>query len=508
MKKSIRVYVSIVMTVLILYAASLGVSFNNVKNSIRNYNFSDMNSIMMDLYNFWENQTIYDPYSFLNEFNNRSVYPYRIAIYDEDFNEIARTGACISFTGEFQAPYEYCYIDDYLTDDIIKQINTYYDKGNFLYAFSYLHEDGRVVPVEMEYKNESGVTGSIKLTDKTPENRVYLPALPLNFDGFSFYNDYELDCYKYIDELFDSREVFEKYNIYANGEQTDESEYYSWTQVSFLEEDSKDIDDYHIYNVFLAGKIDFNSFALNSFEFHNDVKIFTAIYFAVGIVLITAAYFIMKKYQLDAAKYAFTNAAAHELKTPLAIIENQCEFILENVNSEKNIEYTRSIYNQTLRMSSLLKKLLRYNKLSSLKKIDKQKINLTEIVNAELEKYSSFAQAKEIKIISELEDTEVNANSELISLVIDNFISNAIKFSKENSEIKLILKNKKLSLINPYSGELDKNIWDMLYTEDKARGDKSTGMGLPISKIILELHRYKYGFECKNGSAEFYFIVK
>lgn len=43
---------------------------------------------------------------------------------------------------------------------------------------------------------------------------------------------------------------------------------------------------------------------------------------------------------------------------------------------------------------------------------------------------------------------------------------------------------------------------------DESRNGKSTGMGLPISKEILELHNYKYGFKNENGSVEFYFIAK
>ena len=55
-----------------------------------------------------------------------------------------------------------------------------------------------------------------------------------------------------------------------------------------------------------------------------------------------------------------------------------------------------------------------------------------------------------------------------------------------------------------------KHIWEEFYREDKARNskDNSTGMGLAISKRILELHKFKYGFKNTNGGVEFSFTAK
>lgn len=506
MRKTVKVYVSIVMAILILYAASLGVSYNNNKTAINEYYHQDMDTMAISLYEYYESDYVLSPEGFLNEFNQRSQYPYRLVMYDDAYNEIGRTGSVIRFCN-FYGNEQYCFIDDYLTDEILEQIVSNQEKGNWECSFSYVIEDDKIIPVEMGYKNtKAEVIDTVVFTDKIPEYSLDTPTFSLNLDML-YYDDYAKKCYDYMDELIDSGEAYNRYNDAALGEY-ELDEFYLSSQVSFLEEDSVDDEDYKEYRVFLMGKIDLDDFALNSYQFKNNVKVLTAVYFAAAVVICTAAYFIMKKHQLNAARYAFTNAAAHELKTPLAVIENQCEFILEGVNEEKNLEYTQSIYNQTLRMSSLLNNLLRYNKLSTLSKIDKEAAELSSIINTEIEKYSAFAETKEIKLTVDLEQTEINCNTELLALVIDNFLSNAIKFSRENTEIKIILHNKKLSVINSSYRELSKNIWDMLYTEDEAREDKSSGMGLPISKVILNLHHYKYGFECKNGTVEFYFIAK
>ncbi|MDE6864241.1 MAG: GHKL domain-containing protein, partial [Eubacterium sp.] len=112
----------------------------------------------------------------------------------------------------------------------------------------------------------------------------------------------------------------------------------------------------------------------------------------------------------------------------------------------------------------------------------------------------------------DLVDASINCNAELISLAIGNFLSNAVKFSPSDSTVTVHLtkvKGKyKLSVINLFDGKLDQRIWDMLYMTDESRNGKSTGMGLPTSKEILELHNYKYGFKNENGTVEFYFIAK
>ena len=97
------------------------------------------------------------------------------------------------------------------------------------------------------------------------------------------------------------------------------------------------------------------------------------------IVVITLCKILKKAKKLDEAKIAFTSAAAHELKTPLAIIENQCECIMENIAPEKNSEYVKSIYNESLRMNKLVATLLQYNRLASTESIAKERCDLIDI---------------------------------------------------------------------------------------------------------------------------------
>ncbi|MCM1115636.1 MAG: HAMP domain-containing histidine kinase [Clostridium sp.] len=511
MIKKRKVYISIILAVLVLYITSVGLCYTNVKKSINNYFYSDMATLEYELYNSYGVDSIFSPDSFACNNSAQIAAPYRIVLYDDQYNEVSRTGAYIAFTVDMTE--KYCRLDDYLTEDIIEQILNNENSGNYQATFSYVNENDKLIPVALEYKNTKlEIVDKIVFTDKTPDAVLNYPYDYFDIIGVPS-NVYEFRDLQYIDQEIESRQALEKYNFQASQGDYIENEYYAWTDVSFLEEDSETVDDFHTYYALLAGRASVDTYARHSEEFVNDCVILTVVFAAAGAVVITIAYFILRKSEIKSAKYAFTNAAAHELKTPLAVIENQCEFILEGINEDKTKDYVNSIYKESLRMNALLTKLLNYNKLADLDTIKKEKADLSVICKKELAKYESLAAAKNISFNINIADTAfVNCSDELLSLVIDNFLSNAIKFAPVSSSVavKLIEENKKfrLSVTNSFDGELDGRIWDLLYTKDTSRSDKSTGMGLPLSKEILKLHRYKYGFNHDNGKVEFYFIAK
>lgn len=514
MRKNIKVYLSIILVIAVLYGASITVCYNNAKTRINNDFENESYRLLEEISAYWESDSVFSsPQSFICEQSFLSEFPFKLAIYDNDYNEIARTGPVITFVPKlYKMETEVCFLADYLTDDIKKQIISNQEKGYWINLFSYAYEGNKIVPVSIEYKNtKAEVVDRVVFTDKKDNIESVTPMGSIRLYGIDI-PDYQQKYYEKLDEMIDNGEVFDKYNESALGN-TAEGEFFCYTQVSILLDESESLDDFREYNVMIASAIDFDDFTIHDYEFHRNVKTLTAIFIAACAVILAGAYALMKRYNLNCVRYAFTNAAAHELKTPLSIIENRCEFILEGVNADKTNEYVNSIYKESLRMNTLLANLLRYNKLASVSSVKKEKVDFTQIVNNEVSKYSNSAQSRGIEIISYVtENAEINCNGELISLAVDNFLSNAVKFSPNDSTVTVSLekhkKAYKLTVANDFNGELDSNIWEMLYTEDKSRSDKSTGMGLPICKEIFGLHKYKYGCNCNEGRVEFYFIAK
>ncbi len=222
-----------------------------------------------------------------------------------------------------------------------------------------------------------------------------------------------------------------------------------------------------------------------------------------------------KKERISKSRKAFVNAAAHELKTPLAVIANKSECILENISPELNTEYVNSIYDESKRMNRMVKTLLQYNNLSSNTKTEKRKEILSQIIDEQVSKYQPLFEAKNIKYSESIDENyALNCNKDLIGIVIENFLSNAVKFTPDGGEIKItVFETKgrvKFEIFNSgsnISNEDAPHIWEELYSADKSRTrtDNSTGMGLAICRLIFELHKFGYGFKNEDNGVVFYF---
>ncbi len=248
---------------------------------------------------------------------------------------------------------------------------------------------------------------------------------------------------------------------------------------------------------------------------------FNILFLILTLVLRIAVPYVYEKNKLyEQTRSAFTAAAAHELKTPIAVIANSAECIMENVSPEKNEKYVKSIYDESLRMGRLVNSLMQYNRISTGKTVKIRKCDLSEIALAEVEKYKTAADEKGIDIQTDIcQKAKVKADSELIALVIDNYLSNAVKHTESGKTVKVslyfrdIYDSFRLSVFN--EGEqipkehIDK-IWNVLYRADEVRNslDNSSGMGLAISSQILEIHKCTYGAINRDNGVEFDFDLK
>lgn len=220
--------------------------------------------------------------------------------------------------------------------------------------------------------------------------------------------------------------------------------------------------------------------------------------------------------RITKAREAFIAGAAHELKTPLAVISNQCECYLENIAPEKNGEYVNSVYKETKRMSRMVQTLIQFNKLETGSKIKKEAFDINETAHREAGKYSGLIEAKGITLRETFgEKCQVKGNEEMLSLALDNLISNAVFFTPEGGkiEIKTMRDKKKLTVSVYNSGSNIESYGSAHIREELYRGDKarerngSTGMGLAICRKIFELHSFRYGFENTEDGVKFYFTA-
>lgn len=224
--------------------------------------------------------------------------------------------------------------------------------------------------------------------------------------------------------------------------------------------------------------------------------------------------------ELDVAKTNFIATVSHELKTPLASSDFSLKLLeddrIGSLNPEQK-ELVQHIKNDNQRLLKILSELLDFSQVESGKiQLHINPINPIIPVQRAIESVEAAANEKKIhiKVNSVIDNIQVRADAEKTAWVLINFLTNAIKYSNENTTISIDLRNMggtiefsvKDTGIGIESAYLTK-IFDRFY---KVPGSKKTGsgLGLSISKEFIEAMGGSIGVESKpNEGSRFYFIL-
>ncbi len=192
----------------------------------------------------------------------------------------------------------------------------------------------------------------------------------------------------------------------------------------------------------------------------------------------------------------FTSDASHELRTPLAVIKAECEYALsENADDEERIQALESVEEQADKMISLVSSLLAVTRAEQgQNRFALEEANLGELTE---DICGKFKTTKNISLITDIEDDIIiNMNSSLITQLVENLLSNADKYGRENGiiNVKLYSEGDKAVLsvrdngIGISEADLPK-IWNRFYRADASRSEKEGfGLGLSLVKKIAEIH--------------------
>ena len=208
----------------------------------------------------------------------------------------------------------------------------------------------------------------------------------------------------------------------------------------------------------------------------------------------------------------------HEIRNPLHTISGALEMLqLDNLDSRKKKKYIRSAERQTERITRLfkdLKTLQRYD--SDEYFVEMQQFNLAPIAKHIDELYRDRAEKKGIALEIDQKPCKATGDPGKIEQVIDNLISNAIKYTNEGTvslcyfgndeEVKVEVRDSGIGISQEH---LDR-LFDRFYRTDKARSrDKGgTGLGLAVVKSILSAHSTDINVESEVGEGtRFWFTL-
>lgn len=219
---------------------------------------------------------------------------------------------------------------------------------------------------------------------------------------------------------------------------------------------------------------------------------------------------------IETLKTDFFSNVSHEIKTPLAIIQNNAELLCMEAETKKQKEYAEIIFQTTKRLSELISNILKLNKL------EKQAIvPMTEeydlcgqLAECALN-YEAIWEKKGIEFDADMEDhVKITADASLMELVWNNLLSNAVKFTEPGGRIKLTewSGEKQICVSVEDNGcgmseETQKHIFEKFYQGDTSHAMAGNGLGLALAMRVLQLNDYRIEVESSPGSGSKFTVL-
>jgi signal transduction histidine kinase/ligand-binding sensor domain-containing protein/AraC-like DNA-binding protein len=219
-----------------------------------------------------------------------------------------------------------------------------------------------------------------------------------------------------------------------------------------------------------------------------------------------------KQEEISRLKFRFFTNISHEFRTPLTLIIGPTEKIIESTDIQDNRKQAAIIKKNALRLIGLINQLLDISKLDEGKlKLQVSKRNLVSFIRGVVMNFESYAEERDItlKVNSEKETIEGYFDKEKTERIIINLLSNAFKFTPDGGKIEVsflessgsgaVIKIKDSGIGIPEQ-ELP-NLFKRFYQIDDSptRMHEGTGIGLALTRELVELHKGKISIKSKEG---------
>jgi len=215
-------------------------------------------------------------------------------------------------------------------------------------------------------------------------------------------------------------------------------------------------------------------------------------------------------------KTDFISNVSHELKTPLAIIQNYSQLLQnDELDKETRAKYVATVRQASVRLTDLITNVLKLNKLENQDiSVEYEKINLTEMLSDAVLNYENIIDAKELTVECDLDDVFVYSSSSYLEIIWNNLISNAIKFTEKGGKISVTLKEHidrvEVSVEDTGCGiskETGDRIFDKFYQGDTSHSGEGNGLGLPLVKKVIDILGGKISVKSEVGKGSVFTIT-
>ena len=194
----------------------------------------------------------------------------------------------------------------------------------------------------------------------------------------------------------------------------------------------------------------------------------------------------------------FTANAAHELRTPLALMQVQLDLYHSNShpdNDADTVQMIKMVTEQNDRLNKMVKTLLDMSELQTVGRDDE--IILDALVDEVLEDLEPLAEGKNIRLIGKCKDVTMVGSDILIYRLVYNLVENAIKYNHSGGQVRVTADRKEkhvyLSVEDTGTGipeELKERVFEPFFRVDKSRSRElgGVGLGLALVREIVRVH--------------------
>lgn len=200
---------------------------------------------------------------------------------------------------------------------------------------------------------------------------------------------------------------------------------------------------------------------------------------------------------IETLRTDFVANVSHELKTPLAVISNYATILQSpNLTEAERMEYARAIHHASRNLADLVTNILKLNKLENQQIFpDRTEFDLAEQLCQCILNFEDIWEKKNIELDVNIPETfPIKSDAELLGLVWNNLLSNAMKFTPEGGKVSISLREENgIAVVSVgdtgcgMTAEQGRHIFEKFYQVDTSHATRGNGLGLALVKRVVDI---------------------
>lgn len=218
----------------------------------------------------------------------------------------------------------------------------------------------------------------------------------------------------------------------------------------------------------------------------------------------------------EVLKSDFISNVSHEIKTPLAVIQNYATALQnDKLDAATREEYSKVLVQTSERLTALVMNVLKLNKLENQTICQEmQQVKLEEVLAQTIFSFEDAIETKGIQLDCDVDEVTVVSSPAYLEIIFNNLLSNAVKFTPQGGNIHVSLKSVSGKVIIKVadsgvgmSAETGKRIFDKFYQGDTSHAKEGNGLGLALVKKVIDVLGGKISVESELGKGTTFTVV-